>query len=109
MAEERCPYCGREVERTDKVCPHCQKRITASSLLADPPGGGAPVPAVPVGVPTSTSVLLLFAVGLGGLGFLMLSEATRGVGMIALGCLLAVWGRIFQAAAIHRDAVRRGR
>ncbi len=60
-----------------------------------------------VGVPTSTAALLLLAVILGFLGFLMLSEATRGVGMISTGCLLAVWGRIFQAAEHHRDAMRR--
>ena len=64
-------------------------------------------PSIAVGVPSSTTLLLIFAFVLGTLGVLMLSEVTRGVGLICFGCLLGVWGRIFQAAAHHRDAMRR--
>jgi hypothetical protein len=60
-----------------------------------------------VGVPTMTTVLLLLGLVLGFFGILMLSEATRGVGLICAGCLLAVWGRIMQASGHHRDAMHK--
>lgn len=107
MADEKCPYCFGVIDRTDKVCPHCTRGLTGRALQENPPGGPAAVSAVVVGVPTSTTVLLILAILLGLFGVLTLSEATRGVGMICFGCLLAVWGRIFQAAAHHRDGVRR--
>jgi hypothetical protein len=107
MADEKCPYCSGSVDRTDKVCPHCTRSLTARALQENPPGGPDAVSAVVVGVPTSTTVLLILALLLGLFGLLSLSEATRGVGLICAGCLLAVWGRIFQAAGHHRDAARR--
>lgn len=61
----------------------------------------APVPAVP----SSTVLLLFLAVVAGGFGLLNLSQATLGAGLIALGCLLAIWGRIHQAQAHHRDVM----
>lgn len=98
MASEKCPYCDGNVIRTDTTCPNCKRSLTK------PNAGTA---SLAVGVPSSTTLLLIFALGLGTLGVLMLSEATRGVGLICFGCLLGVWGRIFQAAAHHRDAMRR--
>lgn len=38
-------------------------------------------------------------------GFIFLSEATTGVGIIALAGVFAVWARIFQAQAHHKDVV----
>ena len=50
-----------------------------------------------------TIVLVLAALGLAGLGVLLLSEATAGVGVLALACVLGILARIFQASQQHRD------
>lgn len=76
-------------------------------VLEAPTHGQPPPPALAVGVPTSTTVLLILAIIAGVIGVLMLSEATSGVGLVCLGCLLAVLGRILQASEHHRDAMRR--
>ena len=34
---ELCPYCDGEVDRTDKECPHCHRRLTGKALLENPP------------------------------------------------------------------------
>jgi hypothetical protein len=44
------------------------------------------------------NVLIVFAVLAGVAGLLFMSQATTGVGLIAFGCLLAILGRIAQAA-----------
>lgn len=41
-----------------------------------------------------------------GLGVLFLSQATIGVGLIAVGCFLAIIGRIIQAGAQHTAVMR---
>jgi hypothetical protein len=46
-------------------------------------------------------VLLIGALGAGGIGLLFLSQATAGVGLLAFGCLLAICARIAQAAGQH--------
>ena len=48
-------------------------------------------------------VLALLAVGFGALS---LSQATLGVGMIAIGCFLAIAARLAQAEVHHRAALR---
>jgi len=50
--------------------------------------------------------LIAGAVGLGALGVLLTSEATIGVGLIALACLTAILARLAQAAH-HRTLDRR--
>jgi hypothetical protein len=50
---------------------------------------------------TVLMVVLALLAGLG--GFTSLSQATMGVGIICIGCLLAILGRIAQAAEQHRD------
>jgi hypothetical protein len=45
MAEERCPFCAEVIDRTDQVCPHCQKRLAGRALLAET--SGAPRSAIP--------------------------------------------------------------
>jgi len=50
-------------------------------------------------------VLILIALGAGGIGALLLSQATMGVGLICGGCLAAVLARVWQAAA-HQDELR---
>ncbi len=94
-SDEKCPYCSAIVERTDKTCAACQRSLTKS--LADQQ------PRLPATMPSSTILALLFGFVLMGLGVLMLSEATRGVGLICAGCFLAVWARILQAGAHHHD------
>lgn len=51
-----------------------------------------------------TTLLVVLSLGLGFLGFAMLSEATSGVGAIALGCLIAILARIQQASEHHAAA-----
>lgn len=46
--------------------------------------------------------LVVCAAVAGFAGLATLSEATTGVGFIALGCLAAIFARIAQAAALHR-------
>jgi hypothetical protein len=35
--EEKRPYCGEWVDRSDKVCPPCQRKLTGRALLENPP------------------------------------------------------------------------
>ena len=42
-------------------------------------------------------LLIVLSLIAGGLGFIMLSPATMGVGIMAGGCILAIWARIAQA------------
>ena len=97
MTEEHCPHCGGVVARTDKTCQHCQRSLTATADAQD---------RLPAAMPSSTILLILFGVVLVGLGVLMLSEATRGVGLISAGCFLAIWARILQAGAHHHNDIR---
>ena len=50
------------------------------------------------------SVLILISI-LGLAGILFLSEATSGVGVIALGILFAAWARIAQANKHHSETL----
>jgi len=92
MSPEYCPHCNGIVARTDTRCAHCQKSLTAPAATQT---------RKPATMPSSTILALLFGVVLAGLGVVMLSEATRGVGLIAAGCFLGIWGRILQAGAHH--------
>jgi hypothetical protein len=49
------------------------------------------------------AALLVLAVLGGIVGFMFLSQATTGVGIIALACLIAIVARIAQAAEQHRS------
>jgi hypothetical protein len=49
---------------------------------------------------------LLVSLGIVGLGFLLASQATSGVGIIAIGIWLAIIGRIAQASAQHEDVMK---
>jgi hypothetical protein len=62
---------------------------------------------VTAGIPAGSIVLLLIALLAAGIGFISLSEATMGVGMIAVACLLAIIARIMQATAFHTEIMRR--
>ena len=48
-----------------------------------------------------TELLMVLAALLGLVGFLDASAATRGVAFIALGCLCAIFARMFQASRYH--------
>jgi hypothetical protein len=50
-----------------------------------------------------TALLVLLAICAGGLGLLFLSQATTGVGLIAGGCLLAIFARLVQAEQHQRE------
>lgn len=45
----------------------------------------------------------LVALAAGGIGFISLSEATFGVGVIALGLMAGIFARLFQASAHHDE------
>jgi len=48
-------------------------------------------------------LLVLLALLIGPAGFMLLSNATTGVGVIALACLFAILARIAQAAEQHKE------
>jgi hypothetical protein len=50
-----------------------------------------------------TVLLVIAAVGLGLWGLNDLTQATLGVGLVALGCLCAILARIQQASAQHAE------
>jgi hypothetical protein len=50
-----------------------------------------------------TILLILAAFGVAAIGLLFLSNATSGVGILSLACLLAICARIAQASAHHRE------
>ncbi len=58
-------------------------------------------------MPGNTLLLTLLGVGIGVLGLLASSQANVGPSIVAFGCLLAIWARIVQAAAHHRDVMTR--
>ena len=95
---EKCPYCAEDVQATDRICPSCGKGLSGKALLAKE--------ARVEGVPAGAMLLLLGAVLLAAAGLLFMSNATSGVGLITFGCLLAVWARILQAGAHHKDVMR---
>lgn len=53
----------------------------------------------------ATILLIMGALLCGLIGLVFLSEATAGVGIIALGCLTAILARIAQAS--HHESLRR--
>lgn len=50
-----------------------------------------------------TTLLVFLAVIIGAAGVVFSSEATLGVALVALACLLAIFGRIAQAAHHHNS------
>lgn len=62
---------------------------------------------VAIGVNTGVTLLLVFAVIVAVIGLVSLSSATSGPGLIALGCFLAIIGRILQAGAHHKAIMAR--
>lgn len=97
MADEKCPYCSGSVIRTDTTCPHCKRSLTRAA---------ADQTRLPATMPSSTILLVGLGVVFAGLGVLMLSEATRGVGLICAGCFAGVWARVIQAGAHHHNVLR---
>jgi hypothetical protein len=62
---------------------------------------------VTAGIPAGSIVLLLIALVVAALGFVSLTQATMGVGLIAVACLLGIIARIMQATAFHTEIMRR--
>ena len=50
-----------------------------------------------------TALLVVAAILVGAMGFLQLSNATLGVGILCSACLLAILARIAQAADHHKQ------
>lgn len=51
-------------------------------------------------------ISLVISLGVVGMGFLVTSQATSGVSVIAIGIWLAIIGRIAQASAQHEDLMK---
>jgi hypothetical protein len=49
-----------------------------------------------------SSILVILAIVVGAIGFVELSQATMGVGLIGSACLLGVLARVVQASELHR-------
>jgi hypothetical protein len=49
------------------------------------------------------AILIILAIVAVGIGFLELSQATMGVGILAIGCLMGILARIAQASAHHKE------
>ena len=54
-----------------------------------------------------SAILMILAIIAAIAGAMSLSQATLGVGTIALACFLGILARLAQAEAHHRDALRR--
>ena len=48
-------------------------------------------------------ILAVLAIVVGGFGTLSLSQATLGVGLLSLACLLGIFARLLQAEQQHRE------
>lgn len=97
----RCPHCDAINDVDASTCSACGKE-TKRQIHASVPA--IPAPRKRAGGMVIT--LVAVAVVAGGLGLLMLSQATMGVGLIAFGCLCAVLARIEQAANYHSQQSR---
>lgn len=53
-----------------------------------------------------TALLVVLGLLAAGLGSLLLSEATMGVGIIGLACFVGILGRISQASGQHAEITR---
>lgn len=91
-----CPHCGAAAPIDERTCPRCHRGMSGAALMNTAPPKANPFP-------IGSILLILVALAAAGLGLLFLSQATIGVGLIAGGCLLAVWARLVQASAHHRD------
>jgi hypothetical protein len=98
LNHELCSHCRQPVGQYDRSCRNCGKRLDGAAQLATPL-------ATPVATQGRPSALLRVLVGLailgGAVGFLLASQATAGVAMIACALLLAVLARIEQASTHH--------
>ena len=89
-----CPQCGTAVPLTVPKCPRCGTAQGGKALLAQPP------------VETVGALALLLLMGAclcAGVSLLFMSQATFGVGIMALACFLAICARIAQAARHRKD------
>lgn len=50
-----------------------------------------------------SAVLVIIAILIAGAGAMSLTQATLGVGLICIGCLIAIFARIVQAAEHYRS------
>lgn len=101
LPQVKCLDCGALNVGTRDVCHNCGKELSSAKLMA-PPGKA------PRLKQRSTNagmfILLLLSLLAAAAGFVSLSEATAGVGGIALAILLAVYARIAQAGHLHDRA-----
>jgi zinc-ribbon domain len=96
---DRCPHCGYEVSPAARTCGNCGKGLSGSDLLA-PRDLLAPKP--PEALSIGSILLLGLAFLLLPVGLLFISQATFGVGVLIVACLLAIAARIAQAGAHHK-------
>jgi RNA polymerase subunit RPABC4/transcription elongation factor Spt4 len=94
---ERCPHCAELVQRTDKVCPHCQRQLGGKAMLS----ASATVPATgrASGVGKVFYVISMLAalvgsvVGIGGVA--AAQGAPQEAAAAAIGCLIVIAPYVF--------------
>lgn len=88
MALEKCPECEQSMSDAARQCPHCGWRDISTFWEV-------------VGT-LVMSLLMLFSIGLVVAGIDSLTQATQGVGLIALGIWLVICFRLVQASLNKR-------
>lgn len=89
-----CVHCRTPLDADTPICPSCGKNSQATPLSQSFTKAAAPTSK---GVGWGTITLVVLSVILAGAGFVNLSEATLGVGGIALACWFAILARMSQA------------
>lgn len=92
-----CPHCGASQPRGPATCDGCGKPLAGGKSVART---GLKARGANSGVVVLIILSLIAALA----GFVSLTQATAGVGGIAIAILLAVYARIAQAGAIHDRA-----
>src|SRR6476659_7744350 len=101
-----CPFCAEDIPATGSTCPHCGRGLAGRDLLnAATQSGGAAAPIT--AVPSSAVLLIVGALIATAVGFISLAQATMGVGILCVGCVLVMCARIAQAGQHHREVIQR--
>ena len=99
LPQVRCAACGALNVQGRAICQKCEKELRDAERLTTAAPEAAAFKARNQNV--GMVVFLIVSVVTAVLGFLSLSNATAGVGGIALAILFAVYARIAQAGALH--------
>jgi hypothetical protein len=84
-----CPRCTTVLPPNGDTCPSCGKAVAGAALMA---------PTHEARMPTSATLVLLFAFTVAALGLLFASQATLGPTIVGIACLLGITARMVQAS-----------